>query len=122
MEAGKYKSKGFTLLEMMMAIAILAGSFLALSQGLAAGIVSSTDTENVGRALNIAQAKMETLKNTAFSGLVDSGPSADPDFTNFEVTVNVAEGQDPMRIDVTVNWNVKAGVSSVALTTLAADY
>ena len=86
------------------------------------GMFASTDVENVDLALNIAQAKMEQLKNTAFTSLVDSGPAADANFPRFSTTVNVAEGQNPKQIDVTVNWDVKGGSTGFTLTTLIADY
>ena len=73
-------------------------------------------------ALNIAQAKMEEVKDTAYDDLADSGPTADSNFSDFDVTVDVAEGDDPTQVDVTVEWGVKGGTASVVLTTLAADY
>lgn len=121
-ESMKFKKYGFTLLEVMIAVVLLAGGFIAIASAFNAGILASADVENVDLALNIAQAKMEEIKNTGFAGLADSGPAADPDFANFNVTVNVAEGQDPMQVDVVVAWNVLGGSTNVTLTTLAADY
>ena len=84
-------------------------------------MLASTDVENVDLALNIAQAKMEELKNTSFAGLSSSGPTADPNFSNFNVTVSVT-GTDPKQIDVTVSWNVQGGSPTVKLTSLRANY
>lgn len=64
---------------------------------------------------------MEDLKNTAFASLADSGPTADSNFSRFNVTVNVSEGQDPMQVAVTVRWSVKGGQNSIILTTLVAN-
>jgi hypothetical protein len=72
--------------------------------------------------LNIAQAKMEQIKNTDFVNLTSSGPAIDANFTRFSTTVNVAQGQNPMQVDVTVSWAVKGGQTNVTLTTLAASY
>jgi hypothetical protein len=94
----------------------------AIIWALNSGIYATSDIENVDLALNIAQAKMEEIKNTAFGSLADSGPTADANFPRFSTTVNVAEGQNPMQVDVTVSWQVKGGQTSIILTTLVASY
>jgi len=114
--------KAFTLLEVMIATIVLTIGVIAITWAFSAGLYATTDVEDVDLALNIAQAKMEDIKNTAFDSLADSGPAADPNFSDFSTTVNVAEGDDPMQIDVTVSWNAKGGTASVVLTTLMADY
>lgn len=122
-EAPKTRSrKGFTLLEVLIAAVVLSTGTAAILWAFNAGLYAATDVENVDLALNIAQAKMEEIKNTAFAGLADSGPAADTDFPRFSTTVNVAEGQDPMQVDVTVAWPVKGGETSIVLTTLVATY
>lgn len=114
--------KGFTLLEVLITVIILTVGIVAILWAFSAGMYATTDIENVDLALNIAQAKMEEIKNTPFANLQDSGPGADPNFANFNVTVNVAEGQNPMQADVTVAWQVKGGQTSISLTTLITNY
>jgi len=116
------KNKGFTLFEVLIAAVIFAVSVTSLLWVFNTGIFAFSDVENIDLALNIAQAKMEEVKNTAFASLADSGPTVDADFPRFSTTVNVAEGQNPMQVDVTVGWVVKGGQASINLTTLAADY
>ncbi len=113
---------GFTLLEILITIIILTVGVIALASAFSSGLLASTDVENVDLALNIGQAKMEEIKDTAFASLVDSGPTADANFSNFNVTVDVAEGDDPMQVDITVAWNAKGGQTSITLTTLVANY
>ncbi len=113
---------GFTLLEVIITIIILTIGVIAIISAFNSGIFASSDVENVDLALNIAQGKMEELRTQAFASLADSGPTADPNFQNFNVSVNVAEGQNPMQVDVAVNWNVKGGQTGITLTTLVADY
>jgi len=114
--------KGFTLLEILITIIIFTVGVIALTGAFTSGISAATDVENVDMALNIAQAKMEEIKDTAFASLADSGPTIDANFSNFNVTVDVAEGNNPMQVDATVAWNVKGGQSSITLTTLVVDY
>ncbi|MDD5449472.1 MAG: prepilin-type N-terminal cleavage/methylation domain-containing protein [Candidatus Omnitrophica bacterium] len=127
MEAPKTRSpnhvpKGFTLLEVLIAAVVLTAGVVAIMWAFNTGLYATTDVENVDLALNIAQAKMEEIKNSAFADLADSGPTADPDFPRFLTTVNVAEGQNPMQVDVTVNWDAKGGQTGFTLSTLIADY
>ena len=114
--------RGFTLLEVLITIIIFSAGVIAICWAFSTGMSASTDVEDVDLALNIAQAKLEQLRNTAFASLVDSGPTADANFSNYNVTVNVAEGQNPMQVDVTVAWNVKGGSTNIVLTTLVANY
>ena len=110
------------MLEVLITIIILTVGVIALVSAFSSGIFATADIENVDLALNIAQAKMEEIKDTAFASLADSGSTADANFSNFNVTVDVAEGDDPMQVDVTVSWNVKGGQTGIALTTLVANY
>ncbi|MDO8749501.1 MAG: prepilin-type N-terminal cleavage/methylation domain-containing protein [Candidatus Omnitrophota bacterium] len=113
---------GFSLLEIMIALLIFTVGVIAIIWAFSAGMSATGDIENVDLALNIAQAKMEEIKNTPFASLTDSGPVADSNFSNFNTAVNVGEGQNPMLVDVTVAWNVKGGSTNITLTTLVANY
>lgn len=118
----RIRKRAFTLLEVLIATVIFTISVTAMIHALSSGIYAASDIENIDLVLNIAQAKMEEIKNTPFASLADSGPTADANFPRFSTAVNVAEGQNPMRVDVTVAWEVKGGQTSIVLTTLAADY
>lgn len=120
-QAGKIRD-GFSLLEIMIALLIFTVGVIAIIWAFSAGMSATGDIENVDLALNIAQAKMEEIKNTPFANLTDSGPAADAHFSNFNTAVNVGEGQNPMPVDVTVAWNVKGGSTNITLTTLVANY
>ncbi len=99
---------------------ILSLGILVLSQAFSMGMLASRDVENVDLALNIAQAKMEEIRNTSFSNIGSSGPTNDSNFSNFTTTITVT-GTDPKQVGVTVAWNVQGGSTSVALTTLIAN-
>ncbi len=115
------KSGGFTLIEILITIVIITVGIIALSEAFNKGQLVLSDIENVRTAMNIAQEKMEEVSNTFFGSLSDSGPAADPDFPSFNVTVDVAEGQNPMQVDVTVAWQAKGGQASATLATLVSD-
>ena len=118
----KVLSKGFSILEVLIALLIFVVGVVGITKAFNTGLFASTDSENVNLALNIAQAKMEEIKNTPFEDLSDSGPTTDINFTNFSLSVNVAEGQNPMQVDVSVAWSVKGQPVDITLTTLLASY
>ncbi len=115
------KSAGFTLLEVIIAALILSIGIMALAQAFNLGLLASTDVEGIDLALNIAQARIEQIKNTAFASIVSSPSTPDSNFSNYNVTVTVT-GVNPKQVVVTVSWNVKGGSTNVALTTLVANY
>jgi Tfp pilus assembly protein PilV len=119
------KENGFTLLEVLLATFLFTTGIVAVVRVFSMGLVASSDIENVDLALNIAQKKMEEIKNTPFANLADSGPAAaDTTFplSNFSITVDVAELQNPMPVNVAVNWNVSGGTTGVNLVTLVTNY
>jgi len=121
--------KGFTLLEILITIIVLTIGTIALMQAFSTGLLASTDVENVDLALNIAQAELEEIKDSGYASLAASGPTADPNFSNFDVTVALGPTADPREVEVTVEWETQSGVTkgtipstSITLTTLIADY
>ena len=114
------------MLEILITIIVLTVGTIALMQAFSTGLLASTDVENVDLALNIAQANMEMIRDQSFTDIdTDAEISAlvsNHGFSNFTVSADVNEGQNPMQVDVTVAWNVKGGQTSVDLTTLVVDY
>lgn len=119
-------NSGFTLLEVLIAIVILTIGVVSIIWAFSTGIFATTDVENVDLALNIAQANMETIKNQNFTDIdTDAEISSivsNLGFSDFTVSGDVAEGLNPMQVDVTVAWSIRGGTTSFTLTTLVADY
>lgn len=118
------KEEGFTLLEIILALALFSASIIAIMRVFSIGLASSRDVEDMSLALNLAQKKMEEIKNTPFASVISSGPvpaDTTAPFSKFNVTVNVT-GANPKQIDATVNWNVQGGTTGVVLTTLRTNY
>lgn len=119
--------KGFTLLEVLLALVILAGSIIAIMQAFSAGMFASTEAENIELALGVAQAKLERIYG-ASSGTSNELPhsvSAEG-FTggvysnhNFQVQV-ATSNNNPEWVEVIVYWTTKGGDTSIKLTTLVA--
>lgn len=120
------KKSGFTLLEVLLATIIVTVGVVALVGAFSRGLFATADIENTDRALKIAEANMEMLKNKNFTDINTttkvSALLTNLSFSNFNVSGSVAEGQNPMQVNITVKWNVKGGQTNVTLTTLVANY
>jgi len=116
--------KVFTLLEALITIVIFTIGVGSVVWSFSAGVFAASTVGSTETALNIAQATMEEIKDLDYATIVsigDTRPTADPNFTDFDTTIDIAKKQDPMQIDVTVSWDTKGGAASVTLTTLVAD-
>ena len=128
----KFTDKGFTLLEMLLAILLLTIGIVAVAQAFSAGMYSSTnagtfiasDAESVDLALNIAQAKMEEIMNTSFAGIAAVPKAAVSGFGSYSQKVDVTlagNGTDLKKVDVTVYWTTRNGDTNISLSTYVAN-
>jgi type IV pilus assembly protein PilV len=67
----RIRKRGFSLLEMLMAIVLLAVGLLAVMQAFSGGLFAGVNTENNMTALYLAQEKLEELKGSGFSAVTD---------------------------------------------------
>jgi len=114
--------RGFTLVEVIITLAIIAGGMTALLMAFSAAIGISANIEEQNTALEIADAVMEGLKNTTYANLQGFTKESGAFFSNltgYTVAVTTTKPADPARIDVTVSWVGKGGAANVTLTTLA---
>ena len=122
-------ARGFTLLEIMIAIAIMVGAILAIL-GLFLNYLMLVETaKNTTVAVDNAQAVLEAIRNTdpftvsnvtaAFPAGVDLAPNFNFDKLDNEA-IYVSYGSltaDPLQITATVNWQEKTRSRSESLTT-----
>jgi prepilin-type N-terminal cleavage/methylation domain-containing protein len=117
--------RGFTLVEVMIAILLLVGGIAAATFVMGRGMFATTDTENVQQALALAQEKMESIRGTAFASIASESKAAVSGWSGFsrEVTVSQPTGtnSDFKQVVVTVYWNTVDGELSTSLTTYVAD-
>lgn len=114
------KPRGFTLVEVLVALALLVTAMTALIGAFSVGLAASSGREDIQLALAIAQAEMEEIQGADPDSLADSGPAADPVFSGYDVTVAVT-GTNPKQATVTVAWMPPGGQTSLALATQVAD-
>lgn len=119
------QKRGFTLLEVLIAVVILAVGMTSLIWAFSAGIFATADIENVELAVGIAQAKLENIYGTTGGVPDESRHNVSSDgFTggvysnkSFQSEV-VTDNNDPEEVEVNVYWTTKGGETSITLTTL----
>ena len=111
-------SKGFSLIEVMVAMTFLGIGLLAVAQMVPAGMVGLTQARLRTTAIHDAQVKMDELRARDFSELVAGSYTESDSTRNLAWTITV---DDPIagmkRIDMAASWQHVTGTRSVDLNT-----
>ena len=121
-------SEGFTIIEALIAIAILSVGLLAVGSLLISIMGYNKSAAHVTAATTLAQDKIEELKNTFYDNITTSGPETGIDAEGnaggvYDRETQVAEvtpGEPNMKevtVTVSYTWN---GAQSVSLKTIIA--
>ena len=131
--------QGFTLIEVLIAIILIVSGLVALMQVMSVAIFADSTLEYRLTALNLANEKLEELKDDGYSHAnLDpaSSPFTEASISGFDFvdqrqwTVDYVDANlstsvsDTGLKDVTVQvqWTQKGGTQSVAVETLIGDY
>ncbi len=129
--------QGFTLIELLIAIILVAGGLMVLMQLMSVAIFADSDLEYSLIALNLANEKLEELKDDGYSHAnLNTGTHTESSISGFDFvdqrqwTVDYVDANLDSSIsdtglkDVTVEvqWTQKGGMQSVAVKTVIADY
>jgi len=129
--------QGFTLIELLIAIILVAGGLMVLMQLMGVAIFADSDLEYSLIALNLANEKLEELKDDGYSHAnLNTGTHTESSISGFDSidqrqwTVGYVDANldssvsDTGLKDVTVEvqWTQKGGTQSVVVETLIADY
>jgi len=120
--------RGFSLIEVVCALAVLGIGLMAVA-GLQMSAVRNNSTGNeMTAALMLAEARLETLKNTGDITTLPPGPITESGldfdgqpggmYERITTVSNPLGGGFSRRIEVTVRWGRLAGSRSVTLSTL----
>lgn len=102
-------SRGFTLLEVILTILLLAGGFVVLLEALNTGLFVSSDNESELVALNLAQEKAEELRNKTYASVANEAKAVVSGFPTFQRDVVVTTPQANLKeATITVYWNSKS--------------
>ncbi len=129
--------QGFTLIELLIAIILVAGGLMVLMQLMSVAIFADSDLEYSLIALNLANEKIEELKDDGYSHAnLNTGTHTESSISGFDFvdqrqwTVGYVDANldssvsDTGLKDVTVEvqWTQKGSTQSVAVETIIADY
>jgi len=116
--------QGFTLIELLIAIILVAGGLMALMQLMSVAIFADSDLEYSLTALNLANEKLEELKDSSYGSVASATESSISGFSSVDDRiVTVSEVSTDLKdVQVQVRWTQKGGQQSVNLRTYIADY
>jgi prepilin-type N-terminal cleavage/methylation domain-containing protein len=127
MSRGQQETKGFTLIELLIAAVLIVVGLVALMGTVSVGLCADANLEHRITALNLANEKIEELKNATFSSIsadVETGSAIGFDWVD-QRTVSIDEPYGPnllKNIKVTIQWTQKGNTQSVAVDTSIANY
>jgi len=127
MSEGRRIIKGFTLIELLIAIVLIVVGLATLMGTMSVGMYADANLEFRLTALNLANEKMEELKDTAFGSIsagTETGSAIGFDWIDQRI-VSVDEPYGPnllKDVTVTVQWTQKGNTQSVAVETFIATF
>ena len=116
--------QGFTLIELLIAIILAAGGLIVLMQLMSVAIFADSDLEYSLIALNLANEKLEELKDSDYSSVTSTTESSLLVFSFADdLVVTVSEVNHGLKdVQVEVRWTQIGGQQSVNLRTYIANY
>ena len=126
--------RGFTLIELLIAIILIVGGLMVLMRMMSIGIYADSNLEYSLTALNLANEKLEEIKDLDYSYVSfgsETGSSLGFDFVDnrlvsvdfVDVNLNSTTTDTGLKdVEVQVQWTQKGGQESVEVETLIADY
>lgn len=120
--------QGFTLLEILIAIAILALGIIALGKVQALLVTGENFAEQKAEAINLGNEKIEDLRNftalTGYTSIASGNDNVVARNTTFTRTWTVTTNTDPnyKNVDIQVTWTSQVGINhSIDLYTIIAE-
>ena len=102
------ENNGFTLLEILFALLIFTLGTIVIVTLFSSAIINSSDSENTLRAINLAQRKMEDVRNLSFTSIANEARAIVSGFAEFEDEVGVTEPETNLKlVVVNVYWTFK---------------
>ena len=113
--------RGMSLIEMMLAIILFAVGTVAVIEVMQRAQAGTTDGENVLIATQLAQRRLEELRNVAYGSLTNESKtsiSSPSGFSRFSRQVDITTPYTNLKqVVVTIYWTAVGGETSVALRT-----
>jgi len=124
---GQTSKAGFTLLEMILVLAVLSLGFIPLINLFSNGVTASSDATNSSIAVQLAQQKMEQIKALQYADMETTSEaygqiSGYPAFSRAAAVVTEGGSAALSRVTVSVEWTSGSTVNNYVIETLVTDY
>ena len=119
--SGLRNNKGFTLVEIMIAIFILVIALLGLISVTVMVIKGNSFSKTMTTATTLAKDRMEQLKNTAYGSLAGGTDTAESIYTRTWIVNDNSPAANMKTIAVTVTWSWQGAPHNVPLRTIVAQ-
>jgi len=113
---------GFTLLEVLITIVILVLALFPLVQIMSSGLLAGLESEATAHVMNLAQMKMEEIKDTSFANIVSQSKQGFPGHPGYSYAITVNQPETGLKeVSVVMYWWSGRDETSVALDTIIID-
>jgi len=115
--------KGFSLIELMVAVAILAMAIFGIFHAYSAGFMGMADARDRTVATNYAQEAMEDVKNMDFEKIAPTSKSVINANRKYRIDVNVSlESTNLKKVFTVVSWKNRNGITKTVETSMLVHF
>lgn len=109
-------------MELLLATVLLSVGLVALVNAFSIGLSESSQAKHFSLAKNLAEEKLEELRNLSYVGIIDEAKAPITGFSNYQRQVRVTQAQAGLKqIEIDVFWQDKGGEASISVYSLASD-
>jgi type IV pilus assembly protein PilV len=120
--SGMHNGKGFTLIEILIAISILTIALLGLASVTVMIIKSNTFSKTMTTATTLADDKMEQLKKTSYAALSSGTDTLESIYTRTWTVTQNSPATGMKTVVVTVQWNWQGAARNVTMNSIIAQW
>lgn len=116
------KNQGFSFLEILLATVLLSIGLVGLVNAFSIGLSESVEAKHFAVVKNLAEEKLEEIRNLTYTNVVTEARAQVPGFTDYEHEVQVSEIQTGLKeVQIEIFWQTKGGEVSISLASFVSD-